>query len=108
MNKYEMRAEAVLKKKEEYLKKRENKMRIAVTFFATAACIAAIVGVAAAFYGKHGGILLFSPIVLGRNANTHNREQEIFSTGFFVICGYTEFGRKMANVISGHCRTGMR
>ena len=49
MNKYEMRAEAVLKKKEEYLKKRENKMRIAVTFFATAACIAASVGVAAAF-----------------------------------------------------------
>ena len=49
MNKYEMRAEEVLKKKEEYLKKRENKMRIAVTFFATAACIAAIVGVAAAF-----------------------------------------------------------
>lgn len=46
MNKYEMRAEAVLKKKEEYLRRRERKLNRAVTVLASAACVAVVIAVA--------------------------------------------------------------
>lgn len=48
MNKYELRAQAVLKKKEEYLKKREARFHKAVTVVAFAACISVVIGAAAA------------------------------------------------------------
>ncbi len=49
MNKYEMRAESVLKKKEEYMKKREKRINRTVTIIASAACVAAVIAVAAMF-----------------------------------------------------------
>ncbi len=49
MNKYEIRAEAVLRKKEEYLRNREKKIHRTATIIASVACVGAVIAVAAMF-----------------------------------------------------------
>lgn len=49
MNKYEIRAEAVLKKKEEYLRNREKKIHRTATVIASVACVGAVIALAAMF-----------------------------------------------------------
>ena len=49
MNKYEIRAEAVLEKKEKYLRERERKIHRTVTVIASVACVGAVIAVAAMF-----------------------------------------------------------
>lgn len=45
MNKYELRAEAVLKKREEYFEERRQKVNLTIKITAAAACVAVIAGV---------------------------------------------------------------
>lgn len=49
MNKYEIRAEEVLKKKEEYLKNREKKIHRNATVVASVACVGAVIALAVMF-----------------------------------------------------------
>ncbi len=90
MNKYEMRAEAVLKKKEEYLRKRERKLNRAVTVLASAACVAVVVAVATVFRNLISPIDIF--VVPTDNPSVTDGETE-FTHEITVAQGYD--GRKI-------------
>lgn len=90
MNKYEMRAEAVLKKKEEYLQKREKKLNRAVTVLASAACVAVVLAVASVFRNLISPINVF--VVPTDNPSATDGATE-FTHEMTVAQGYN--GRKI-------------
>ncbi len=79
MNKYEIRAETVLNKKEEYLKSREKKIQRTASIVAAAACAGAVIAVAVMFKS------LFLPIDVLPVEPTHSINVTVDMT---VAMGY--------------------
>ncbi len=99
MNKYEIRAEAVLKKKEEYLKNREKKIQKTASIVAAAACVGAVIAVAVMFKSLFRPIAALPPepsqtinatvemtVAMGYNGKTVFIDTESRNYGSYMTC----------------------
>lgn len=99
MNKYELRAEAVLKKREEYFEERRQKVNRTIKITAAAACVAVIAGVGMALNNQMKRNLppeisprpsenstLTATIVQAYNGKTVFISKEVKNQGDYVTC----------------------